>query len=977
MLIQSFLSTSIECTPFHVSDQGKQDLFCDWMPGTENWQMCSKCHEHCHNCCKDAASTTEEKETNNYSCLLSFLRGPHPPTIIKMSESSAPSFVYCRRKLQGNSIEFLSAIAKRSGEDCPYVINSDGPSVAVKEHCVVSEDEHETGTVRVPLMPPVLCNGVDCSCPFSFGRSTQLASVSSVSKSAATNFVYGKTKLRQNSVSFLSAMAKTCGEDCLSVISSDGPSAARKEQRLISIHVCGAAVVPHPPVCNIADSPCPLSSQRSPQLPTVSTMSESSACNFVYSRKKLRGNSASFLSEQVPAMAKRSGGEDCLSLISSDGPSAARKEQCLICQHEHGAALMPPPTVYNKDDSPCQFCLQRSQLPTASVMSEISACNFIHSRRRMRGKSVTFLSAEVPGIMKRRREDCLSVISSDGPSLAVEEAHVVSQDHRDQHERGTGGALMPPPIAYNSEDSQCRLSLQGTPQLPTSSTMSEISAHNFVYSRRKLRGNSATFLSAQVPGITKRSREDCLSIISSDGPSLVVEEARVVSQDHQDQFERGTGGALPRPPLVCYGEPHVSKSESSSGCSLVEDLVSDEATKKSRPKIIEVDSINDSCSSSKSNMELVSDSTKTEGDDNGECSSSSIVAAEVTGEDQSENDQCISILRRQGAFEGVWPGKTHASAKSIGDGSGSGSSSSRPCKKCFRKGSPVKMLICDNCEDSFHVSCCNPRVKRIPVDEWLCRSCWKKKRIIPKETISRKSLNIIGDMGRCRDASSTGESNPIALMLRDSEPYTGGVRVGKGFQVDIPDWSGPIINDVDIIGKPLVLEPSYFVSLLELKSNKSSKLGSIGNWLQCKQVIDDAAEGGNVTICGKWRRAPLFEVQTAVWECFCCVFWDPIHADCAAPQELETDEVMKQIKYIQMVCFGRYFMAVMKVRIYYTNYSAVQSRHMDPWHFFWSRTCKFLLSSFVNMSFVVQLRPRIAAKHQKLRRASIGDPMDD
>ncbi|KAG6735793.1 hypothetical protein POTOM_061541 [Populus tomentosa] len=120
-----------------------------------------------------------------------------------------------------------------------------------------------------------------------------------------------------------------------------------------------------------------------------------------------------------------------------------------------------------------------------------------------------------------------------------------------------------------------------------------------------------------------------------------------------------------------------------------------------------------------------------------------------------------------------------------------------------------------------------------------------------------------------------------------------------------------------------------------------------------------------------------FEVQTAVWECFCCVFWDPIHADCAAPQELETDEVMKQIKYIQMVCFGRYFMAVMKVRIYYTNYSAVQSRHMDPWHFFWSRTCKFLLSSFVNMSFVVQLRPRIAAKHQKLRRASIGDPMDD
>ncbi|KAJ6699712.1 HISTONE ACETYLTRANSFERASE [Salix purpurea] len=253
-------------------------------------------------------------------------------------------------------------------------------------------------------------------------------------------------------------------------------------------------------------------------------------------------------------------------------------------------------------------------------------------------------------------------------------------------------------------------------------------------------------------------------------------------------------------------------------------------------------------------MELVSASTKTEEDDNGECSSSSAVAAEVAGEDQSEKDQCVSILRRQGAFEGAWPGKTLASAKSIGDGSGSCSSSSRPCKKCFHKGSPAKMLICDNCEDSFHVSCCNPRVKRIPVDEWLCRSCWKKKWIIPKETISRKSLNKIGDMGRCRDASSIGESNPIASMLRDNEPYTGDVRVGKGFQVEVPDWSGPIINDVDSIGKPVVLEPSYFVSLFELKSNKSSKLGSIGNWLQCRQVIDDAAGGGNVTTCGKWRR---------------------------------------------------------------------------------------------------------------------------
>jgi len=51
-------------------------------------------------------------------------------------------------------------------------------------------------------------------------------------------------------------------------------------------------------------------------------------------------------------------------------------------------------------------------------------------------------------------------------------------------------------------------------------------------------------------------------------------------------------------------------------------------------------------------------------------------------------------------------------------------------------------------------------------------------------------------MGRGRNASAKGESNPIALMLRDSEPHTMGVRVGKGFQADVPDWSGPIIEYV-------------------------------------------------------------------------------------------------------------------------------------------------------------------------------------
>lgn len=36
------------------------------------------------------------------------------------------------------------------------------------------------------------------------------------------------------------------------------------------------------------------------------------------------------------------------------------------------------------------------------------------------------------------------------------------------------------------------------------------------------------------------------------------------------------------------------------------------------------------------------------------------------------------------------------------------------------------------------------------------------------------------------------------------------------------------------------------------------------------------------------HRAPLFEVQTDDWECFCAVLWDPAHADCAVPQVISS-----------------------------------------------------------------------------------------
>uniref|UniRef100_A0A453T1S6 CW-type domain-containing protein n=1 Tax=Aegilops tauschii subsp. strangulata TaxID=200361 RepID=A0A453T1S6_AEGTS len=81
---------------------------------------------------------------------------------------------------------------------------------------------------------------------------------------------------------------------------------------------------------------------------------------------------------------------------------------------------------------------------------------------------------------------------------------------------------------------------------------------------------------------------------------------------------------------------------------------------------------------------------------------------------------------------------------------------------------------------------------------------------------------------------------------------------------------------------------------LSLSLRREDKKTSIGNWIQCQEVLDTGA------ICGKWRRAPLFVVQSSDWDCSCSVLWDPIRADCAVPQLFNLLDVLSMCKYISL-----------------------------------------------------------------------------
>ncbi|KAG9327654.1 hypothetical protein KVV02_006358 [Mortierella alpina] len=45
------------------------------------------------------------------------------------------------------------------------------------------------------------------------------------------------------------------------------------------------------------------------------------------------------------------------------------------------------------------------------------------------------------------------------------------------------------------------------------------------------------------------------------------------------------------------------------------------------------------------------------------------------------------------------------------------------CVVCLEAGDEASLLICDDCDRGWHMSCCDPAIKKVPQDEWLCSFC--------------------------------------------------------------------------------------------------------------------------------------------------------------------------------------------------------------------------------------------------------------
>ncbi|CAL1352968.1 unnamed protein product [Linum trigynum] len=268
----------------------------------------------------------------------------------------------------------------------------------------------------------------------------------------------------------------------------------------------------------------------------------------------------------------------------------------------------------------------------------------------------------------------------------------------------------------------------------------------------------------------------------------------------------------------------------------------------------------------------------------------------ISDPEESEQDLqikeiCISVLKNHGIPLGNGP-------KSKPAFDPASENTYQSCEACGVLESIVNMIICDDCEEAFHLSCSGTNRKTLEdADEWYCKSCLKLKGKDAKGPLHVKSRGMKG-----WSLGPNQKLGRIARMLKYPDSHVSLVRIGDPFQATVPEWRGKNTEGFDCIGEPIEMDPLETLGLQGCAKDNILKPSSMSNWLQCREVLDDQPkERGYKRLCGKWRRAPLSAVQSDDWECSCALPWDPFHADCNVPQELETEKVLVQLKYIEQL----------------------------------------------------------------------------
>ncbi|EFJ12107.1 hypothetical protein SELMODRAFT_425691 [Selaginella moellendorffii] len=287
-------------------------------------------------------------------------------------------------------------------------------------------------------------------------------------------------------------------------------------------------------------------------------------------------------------------------------------------------------------------------------------------------------------------------------------------------------------------------------------------------------------------------------------------------------------------------------------------------------------------------------------------------------------EECLNFMEQMGLFKSSVLVE-ESSVVAVHPGSvGDGSATAENCRVCGRPGNANSTLVCDTCEETYHLSCCYPRIRSVPRDDrWLCSFCTRKRK---KKTAELKIFPAGHFEEKLPAAWKIDKTKVRGWDLQRMERTQ--VRVGDEFQAVVPEWCGKVSYEDVRPDYPGLEAPRSLAEKLKEKDQAEQTVAAniwpMGwiparslpenereNWVQCQNIIyeeGDYLPSGEVAnkdiVCGKWRRyslmqkalAPLHIVADDGWECSCAVAWDPRHADCAVPQEIPTEEIRKRPK---------------------------------------------------------------------------------
>ncbi|KRT83940.1 PHD finger motif containing protein, partial [Oryctes borbonicus] len=133
------------------------------------------------------------------------------------------------------------------------------------------------------------------------------------------------------------------------------------------------------------------------------------------------------------------------------------------------------------------------------------------------------------------------------------------------------------------------------------------------------------------------------------------------------------------------------------------------------------------------------------------------------------------------------------------------------CKVCFGKNNWDKILLCDECDDGYHIGCLSPPLTEIPKeDEWFCPQCKTDENEIVKAgdklKFSKKKANMPSAKGEAsardwgRGMACVGRTKECTIVSKDHLGPIPGIEVGTcwkfRFQVSEAGIHRPIVAGI-------------------------------------------------------------------------------------------------------------------------------------------------------------------------------------